>query len=279
MGKEAKGETKTFLDFGKIQGGRRTSYDYYEGQDAYDLFMGSRYFKDIIAYRKGEVEKIYQPEDIRDNNRKYAALLACKSDEKLIFYEVGSSAMGVIDALEHLNKEHSQLNIKDIKFFGVDNSEWMNAAAEYTHPEYNLKVWEDVKSADLVECDLFFAKGVSLMYAYHDEESMCEVLKNSKIALFDYTFSTKGKFQEVIGTGLPVSFLDLEKCKELLEVDGKVLITKPYTIKKYHNDPGKVTYDCIYGDNEVVEKYLSELNNKIGENIDNYGDPKFIRAD
>src|SRR3989344_8282136 len=112
MGKEAKGEIKTFLDFGKIQSGRRTSYDYYEGQDAYDLFMGSRYFRDIMFYREGEVDKVYQVEDLRDQIRKYAALVACKnsaSGKKLVFFEPGSAAMGVIDALEYLNKQYKQL--------------------------------------------------------------------------------------------------------------------------------------------------------------------------
>ena len=279
MGKEVKGEIKTFLDFGKVQGGRRTSYDYYEGQDAYDLFMGSRYFKDIIFYREGEVDKVYQVEDIRDQTRKFAALVACKNySDKLVFYEVGSSAMGVIDALEFLNKKYKELKIKDIKFFGIDNSKWMNAAAKYTHEQYNIKLWESVKEADEVKCDLFFAKGVSLMYAFEDEETMCNILKNSKISIFDYTFSLGDKIQDFVGTGLPVTYLSLDKCKKLLEQEGKVFIIKPYTIKNYHDNPkDKVTCDCIYGDKEVVEKYLAELEDRIGENLNNYGDPKFIR--
>ncbi len=279
MGKEVKGEIKTFLDFGKVQGGRRTSYDYYEGQDAYDLFMGSRYFKDIIFYREGEVDKVYQVEDIRDQTRKFAALVACKNySDKLVFYEVGSSAMGVIDALEFLNKKYKELKIKDIKFFGIDNSKWMNAAAKYTHEQYNIKLWESVKEADEVKCDLFFAKGVSLMYAFEDEETMCNILKNSKISIFDYTFSLGDKIQDFVGTGLPVTYLSLDKCKKLLEREGTAFIMKPYTIKNYHHNPkDKVTCDCIYGDKEVVEKYLAELEDRIGENLNNYGDPKFIR--
>lgn len=282
MGKEAKGEVKTFLDFGKIQSGRRTCYDYYEGQDAYDLFMGARYFKDIMAYRDGEAEKVYQVEDIRDQTRKYVALVACKAspNSKLVFFEPGSAAMGVIDALEHLNKEYGQLNVKDILFKGIDNSKWMNAAALYTHEQYDVQLWESAKESGTVPCDLFFAKGVSLMYVYQDEETMCDAIKNSRIAIFDYTFSLGDKIQDFVGTGLPVTFLSLEKCKKLLEEEGKVLILKPYVIKNYHHNPKeKVTYDCIYGDKEIVEKYLIELNNKIGENLDNYGDKKFIREE
>ncbi len=281
MGKEAKGEVKTFLDFGKIQAGRRTCYDYYEGQDAYDLFMGARYFKDIMAYRDGEIEKVYQVEDLRDQTRKYAALVACKgTNGKMVFFEPGSAAMGVIDALEHLNKEYGQLSVKDILFKGIDNSKWMNAAALYTHEQYDVELWESAKESGTIQCDLFFAKGVSLMYVYQDEETMCDAIKKSKIAIFDYTFSLGEKIQDFVGTGLPVTYLSLEKCKKLLEEEGKVLILKPYVIKNYHHNPKeKITYDCIYGDKEIVEKYLSELNNKIGENLDNYGDKKFIRGE
>jgi hypothetical protein len=284
MGKEVKGEIKTYLDFGKVQANRRTSYDYYEGQDAYDLFMGSRYFRDIMYYRTGKIDKVYQTEDLRDQTRKFAALVAClltkKNSEKLVFFEPGSAAMGVIDALEYLNKDYKQLNVKDIRFLGVDNSEWMNAAALYTHESYDVSVWEHTKEAEGVASDLFFAKGVSLMYAYQDEETMCRAIRNSRIALFDYTFSLGGRMQDFVGTGLPVTYLSLTICRKLLEEAGRALIMKPYTIKNYHHSPQeKVTYECIYGDKEVVEKYLEELEKKTGENLYNYGDKRFVRKE
>ena len=281
MGKEAKGEITTYLDFGKVQANRRTAYEHHVGQEAYDFYMGARYVQDIISYRNGEIEKIYQIEDLRDQIRKYAALIACKdSSKKLTFYEVGSAAMGAIDGLEYLNKKYEELDIKNIKFLGVDNSKWMNAVAEYTHEKYDVKLWEDVKDAKTVETDLFFAKGVSLMYAFSDEESMCDVLKKSKISIFDYTFSKKDKIESYVGTGLKVYFLSLERCKEILEKEeGKILIMKPYIIKDYHNGPEKTTYDCVYGDKEIVEKYFKELEMKNGENFENYGNPKFIRGE
>jgi len=106
---------------------------------------------------------------------------------------------------------------------------------------------------------------------------MCNALQKSKIAIFDYTFSLKGSVRDIVGTGLPVSFLNLEKCKKLLEKKGKVLILKPYTIKTYHADPNKITYDCVYGDEDVVSKYFAELKKKTRETVETYGDPKFIK--
>lgn len=280
MGKEPHGMPTTFLDFGKTVAGHRTSYDYNEGQRAYDLYMGARYVFDVIAYRHGEIKDVFQPEDVRDQKRKYAALVALGATKSLVFYEVGSAVMGVIDALEYFNKTYRQLDIKRIKFIGVDNSRWMNEVASYTHEQYDVKLFDNVKKANHVKSDLFFAKGVSLMYAYTDEQAMCNTLKKSKLALFDYTFSLKGKIQNFVGTGVGVTFLDLEACKKILETDKKrILILKPYTIKTYHTDPNKVTYDCIYGEKDVVDKYLSELKRKTGESLKTYGDPKFIRKD
>ena len=80
--KQPTGRVAPYLDFGMTQGGRRTSYDYYEGQPAYDLFMGARYLRDLIAYRNGDVDAVYHPEDLRDNLRKYTALAACAADTR-----------------------------------------------------------------------------------------------------------------------------------------------------------------------------------------------------
>lgn len=279
MGKEVKGRPTTYLDFGNTIAGRRTSYDYYEDQSAYDLFMGARYMGDMIAYRNGEVDKVYQREDLRDQNRKYAALVALKVNTSQIFYEVGSSLMGVIDALEFLNKTFQQLSVTDIAFIGVDNSRWMNEVAQYTHPQYKLKLYYDIKQSKKVQCDLFFAKGVSLMYAFSDERAMCAALKKSRLAIFDYTFSRRGKLQHYVGTGVPVTYLNLAKCQNLLKVKKKQLILKPYRIKTYHTDPNKVTYDCIYGEPKLVARYFKELKSKTGETLATYGDPKFVRAE
>lgn len=279
MGKEVKGTPTTYLDFGNTIAGRRTSYDYYEDQAAYDLFMGARYVGDMIAYRNGEVDNVYQIEDLRDQQRKYAGLVACHGDRSLVFYEVGSSVMGVIDALEYLNKKYNQLSISDITFTGVDNSRWMNEVAQYTHPQHKLKLYYTIKQAKNVQCNLFFAKGVSLMYAFSDEQAMCAALKKSRLAIFDYTFTQHGKIQHYVATGVPVTYLNLAKCQKLLKAANKQLILRPYSIKTYHRDPNKVTYDCIYGEPRLVARYLKELKSKTGETLATYGDPKFVRSE
>ncbi len=281
MGRKPKGKVITYTDFGKVQGGMRTSYAYHTDQEAYDIYMGARYLQDMMFYEQGKVDIVFQPEDLRDNNRKYAGLLACNDGtDDLTYYEVGSSTLGAIEALEYLNKKYKELDIKNIKFFGVDNSKWMNYVAMNCHSNYVVEVYEDVKDATHVECDLFFAKGISLMYAYMDEESMCNMLKKTRLAIFDYTFSMGELILDHVDTGLKVAHLSFDKCKKLLEEDrSKVMILRPYVIKKYNRGINRITYDCIYGERELVDKYIEYLENRTGENLDNYGDPKFIRQE
>src|SRR3954447_9888933 len=144
----------TYLDFGMTKRGKRTCYDYREGQHAYDLFMGARYLNDVIAYREGRVEAVYHPEDVRDNLRKYTALTVCRSsNRRLTYYEIGASVMGVIDALNYLNERYGALTTRDITWYGVDNSHFMNAMARYIHDGYELTLTE---KAAPVACDLFF---------------------------------------------------------------------------------------------------------------------------
>jgi hypothetical protein len=247
----------TYLDFGMIKRGKRSCYDYREGQQAYDLFMGARYLNDLIAYRHGNVGDVYHPEDLRDSLRKYTALSVCRREgHPLTYYEVGSSVLGVIDALNYLNQKYERLNTAEIAWYGVDNSAFMNAMARYTHESYDVHLAERV---DPVPCDLFFAKGVSLLYAIHDEALFGDVLDNSRIAVFDYTFARDGKVSDVVGTGLPVTFLDLDACRQRLSTPGRTLLLNPYSIRTYHQTPDRVTYDCIYGETAVVERYVAAM--------------------
>src|SRR5205823_10214470 len=136
----------------------------------------------------------------------------------LTYYEIGSSVMGVIDAVNYLNRRYDALTTRDITWCGVDNSHFMNAMARYTHEGYDLTVTETVAP---VACDLFFAKGVSLLYAIQTEEQFASVLAQSRVAVFDYTFTTAPRFDDVVGTGLPVTYLNVDACRDRLVRTGK----------------------------------------------------------
>jgi hypothetical protein len=250
----------TYLDFGMTKNGKRTCYDYREGQNAYDLFMGARYLADMIAYRNGNPAHVYHPEDVRDQLRKYTALAVCRRlGHRLTYYEVGSSVLGVIDALNYLDQKYRELDTRDITWHGVDNSTFMNAMAKHTHENYDVHLSESVTP---IKCDLFFAKGVSLLYAIDTEDLFCAVLEQSRIAVFDYTFAVEGVLREPVGTGLPVTYLNFEKIKQRLSASDKTLRLAPYTIRSYHQTPDRVTCDCLYGEPEIVQHYLEQMEKK-----------------
>lgn len=255
-------KVKSYLEFGYQDDDTKVPYDTRENQEAYDFFMVARYLKDIISYRTGKIENLHREEDLQDNIKKYTALSVCKNPSiPLVFYEIGSSLMGVIDSLEYLNKKFGELNIKDILFVGVDNSDMMNTVAAYLHDGYKLKLF---KEKAIIPCDLFFAKGVSLLYAFDDEQLFCDILKKSRIAVFDYTFSLKGaSIKDFIGSGKEVTYLNFKKCKKLLDVNTKKLVLQS-SERKFKIPEDMVLYECIYGDKEIVEKYIQELKNKEG---------------
>jgi hypothetical protein len=255
----------TYLDFGMTRGGKRACYDYREGQNAYDLFMGARYLADLIAYRECRIDDVYHPEDLRDQLRKHTALSVCRRDgQRLTYHEIGSSVMGVIDALEYLNREFDPLETRAIAWYGVDNSTFMNAMARYTHESYDIRVAERVS---VVACDLFFSKGVSLLYAIESEDLLTRVLDASRIAVFDYTFTTAARTTDVVGTGLPVTYLNLDECRRRLDRPGRSFVLNPYTIRTYHQSPDKVTFDCVYGDTALVERYSAEMAHRSEEYV------------
>ena len=233
--------------------------------------MGARYLNDVIAYREGRVEEVYHPEDVRDNLRKHTGLTVCRTrDRQLVYYEIGSSVMGAIDGINYLDARYGGLDTRKVIWNGVDNSHFMNAMAQYTHHGYELRISETVSP---VACDLFFAKGVSLLYAIHTEDLFAEVLAQSRIAVLDYTFTTSDRVHEVVGTGLPVTYLNFDECKQRLVRNGKKLVLTPYTLRTYHQAPDKVTYDCLYGDVEVIDRYVAELGKRASEFESLWGRP------
>jgi hypothetical protein len=256
------GTVTTYLDFGMTRGGKRACYDYREGQNAYDLFMGARYLADMIAYREGRPDAVYHPEDLRDNLRKHTALTVCGARAPLSYYEIGSSVMGAIDAIEYLDREYRTLDIRSVVWHGVDNSHFMNMMARYAHEGYDLRLTERPAPVD---CDFFFAKGVSLLYAVDTEQLLADVLSHSRLAVFDYTFTTGARRPDVVGTGLPVTFLNLDECRGRLEREGRTMLLQPYTLRTYHVSPDKATFDCVYGETDLVRVYMEEFGRRSAE--------------
>jgi hypothetical protein len=245
---------KSYLEFGLIDEGDKKVYDTRFDQEAYDFFMVARYMKDIMSYRANKPENVHHKEDFEDNLKKYAALIACDK-EYPVYYEVGSSLMGVIDALEFIDERHKDLDVKSVEFAGADNSEMMNFGARQLHENYKLKLFETAKP---FPCDLFFAKGVSLLYALDNVEQLSNILKNSRIGIFDYTFSLNGSKKRTVGTGKSVTYLSLGQLESLVKGSGNLIIEP--SERKYDLEEGLETYECVYGPSGLARNYYKLLN-------------------
>ena len=126
----------------------------------------------------------------------------------------------------------------------------------------NLLNCQISNGSTVIPADLFFAKGSSLLYAFNQEEEFCTILKNCRLCIFDYSFSLSDQaLQNFVSTGKPVTFLSKSKCESLLKDKHKTLLIKPSsrTLKKRENI---LPAECIYGDSEVVKRYIEELNKK-----------------
>ena len=102
-------ESVSYLEFGSINlvKGEKKIWNYWQNQDAYDLYMFARYSRDLFAFRKFFDEKNKTVEKLNEyvlqsaHNKlmdymfKYAGMLAI--EEKGIVCECGSSLYGWID--------------------------------------------------------------------------------------------------------------------------------------------------------------------------------------
>jgi hypothetical protein len=217
----------TYLEFGSIdpfQGGKQV-YDFRVKEKAYDWLMHARYSNDIFAYKQmtdalvkenfAEVIELFKSEVHHENdfiinlNKKIA--LDVTSDS---FLELGQTLFGCIDSIEFINQLEAFLSLKttrginltDITWYGLDISAFFNFMAKKMHEKY--KVNTAVKLSDMaVTYDVFFAKGITLLYAINSASELFDFVSKAKIAVFDYSVSLGEQEDSYIGTGKPVRFL------------------------------------------------------------------------
>ena len=225
--------TVSFLEFGSIdlEKGSKAVWDFRLDDKAYEWFMLARYMNDLTAYEdmcaalsqgQGGIEqaaKIYKkevhhPDDASLNLSKLCALSTAASMEKASFFELGQTLFGCIEGMafiqrlfEHLEISLFRLDLKNVRWFGVDISDLFNRVSAKLHTGYSVQTWGDL-SCCTEQTDVFFAKGVTLLYAVESASQMIRMLKQGRCAVFDYSFSLCGEQRTTIGTGKSVTYLD-----------------------------------------------------------------------
>jgi len=234
-------DTVTYLEFGskELATGQKQVWDYREHQDAYDFFMLARYMKDLVTFRSlrqilqegdpgdawDDIWSTYDRDvytaDFHNSFTKLAALHVCHSDNPS-FFELGSTLFGAIDALLFLQEilesvgSARKVDLSCLEYFGLDISRYLNRVAEEIHPDYRITTFEE-RSQGPDAYGVFFAKGVSLLYAIDNVESLASLLGRAECAVFDYSFVLGEPQNEILGTGKSVVKLSYAAFSKELE--------------------------------------------------------------
>lgn len=217
----------SYLEFGSYEPdtGNRYVYDFRKDSQAYDWFMHARYANDIVTYhdllslfeqnRLDELHALYvkhmhHPNDFLFTVNKALALTLTRPR----FAELGQTLFGCIDALIFvralLSRVMSDLIVpapESIHWVGVDISHYFNRLAKLMHCSCHVSTSSETQDLQSVE-GVFFAKGITLLYAVADADSLANMLSQGEIALFDYSFRLQTADKTQIGTGLDVHYLD-----------------------------------------------------------------------
>lgn len=269
------------LEFGAVdlENQKKRIWDYKTGQDAYDWFMCARYLNDLLAYVEMEkvlagnnenlteslnvfLEKVHHKDDLSLNLDKWIALLMSTTRisgrRSPVFYELGSTLFGCIEGIQFIDNlmlsyQLPLLHSNMVHWLGVDNSLYLNAAAQQLHQIHQVMLYDDFNEVD-ESTDVFFAKGVSLLYALENASDFNKLLASNEIALFDYSFANKCDFTTTIGTGKVVNYITKEAFIEDLP-SGKVCFTRS---DKINHGEETSFYELLIGSEVTVAKFIAQ---------------------
>ena len=288
-----------YLEFGSIDTKRskKEVWGFQLGQKAYDWHMAARYLNDMISYQKmiedlecltvQELcsmysEEIHHANDISVNLGKLCALICTigSADDKnnhISFAEVGSTVFGCIEGIlfcQNLLRIHAvetpSCELKKVQWLGVDISNMFNRLAVLLHQEFSVFTMQDFNDLP-PKVDVFFAKGVSLLYAIRNAEQLMKLIDRSRFSLFDYSFSMMGEQNLSIGTGKKVCYLDYNNFRVLLEKSEKNAYVRKN--KSYYTEKtNRVFLDLIFAEDSLAKDFISEdirIRNSLREKLKN----------
>lgn len=236
----------SYLEFGSIdkRNDEKKIWGYWQDQNAYDLYMFSRYARDLFAFRKFLQEKTVNIEKfneyvemsahvkILDYIFKYVGLIvALKSDIRGGVCESGSSLYGLIDEAIALDKVlHDSENedlIRSTYYIASDISSMMNEGAKALHSDIEIigstaptikELMKEISDTMNRSLALFYGLSVSMRYALRQSEDILSIAKITKLSVYNrLSFSYGNTYSTVYGTGKAVYIISLPEVIEQLE--------------------------------------------------------------
>ena len=291
----AKSSTVTFLEFGEInlKEGKKKIWDFKLHQKAYDWFMMGRYTNDIIAYLhmseqlgKMNIKEIIDLHNLEIHHKNETALslrklialsVSSKQGTSASFLELGQTLFGCIEGMEFcqnlldfLKIEFPFLKLNQVQWHGVDISDMFNKASILLHQDYPVSTYKDISVIPDM-CDVFFSKGISLLYAVRTVNDLFDFIDKGKCSVFDYSFSLKGEQYTTIGSGKTIKYLDYKDFLKKYSKKGRKLYVRKNK-SSYSPETKRVFLDCIYAENSLCLDFISvdkKINQRLKELLNN----------
>jgi hypothetical protein len=273
----------SYLEFGAIDldSSKKLVWDLKLHQKAYDWYMHARYSNDILCYmimseQLGKLsleeiiamycKEVHHKDDFSVTIGKLAALKVAQnrmgSGEPLSFFELGQTLFGCIDAMQfcqslmsHSGIAHEPVNLHEVQWHGVDISDFFNRFSALMHSAFQVHTADEIKSLKGVK-DVFFAKGVTLLYAIRTMEQLLEMLDSAKICIFDYSFATHEEHEVIIGSGKVVKYLWLgDFVQKLKDLPGQVYVKQGNSFLDRQNK--RLTLDCVYAEEQYCREFIA----------------------
>ena len=288
------GESKTisYLEFGSIDlsSNRKDVWDFRLHEKAYDWLMCARYANDMVTYidMKEKIDKLSVPElarlyragvhhrgDISVNIGKLNAIAVSKNtaekNKNLSFYELGQTLFGCIEGMEFCLEFLKQtgvgfpsLDLKKVDWYGVDISHLFNRLAVILHQQYTIKTTDNMSRLPSL-LNVFFAKGVTMLYAVRNIDQLLDILNKADLGVFDYSFSMKGEQETTIGTGKHVKYLDFNSFyRKCSRSDKKIYVRQNKS--RYDTATNRVFLDCVCGEEKLCRDFTS-LDTKVRKGL------------
>lgn len=289
-------ESVSYLEFGSINlvKGEKYIWNYWQDQEAYDLYMFARYSRDLFSFRKFFHEKEKTVEKLNEyvlraaHNKlmdyifKYAGIVAAREDG--IICECGSSLYGWIDEaiacdLVYMPGGGYTEKIKRFQYIGSDISSLMNEGAKSFHSDIDMDfttedtingVISDIKTRLGKHISLFYGVSVSIRYAIRNAVDLVEAADVSGLCIYNrlsVTFDNDTHIS-VYGTGKSVYIVSLPKLVEGLNEKG--IFAKYCTANMQYEKDGKGTVRVsviISKDMGILGDFISIYDDCINKSI------------
>ncbi len=186
------------------------------------------------------------------------------STKPLSFYELGQTLFGCIEGMifgkeiiEQLVSDKTNIALNTVNWYGVDISPFFNYLSKKFHPEFNVFTGE---TFDFLpgKLDVFFAKGVTMLYAVSKANSIIELMNSCRCGYFDYSFSMNGDEICYIPTGKQVTYVDFNAFLALLKQQDINVIVNQNTAK-FNHETKRLYVECFYGSKEECLQFTKAL--------------------